>query len=217
MSSGENRTEHTHPHEGADTKVLDWREAIQDISALTPGNVVNGFNNLEEVDILTDNVGRWVRGQALPIFVLPAQYLTSRGRWIYEGWSAGARPPSQILKPRFAGQLRDIRLLVLDSNQRSKTISFPGLDVAITADLYSTGRGVLEKAFVYCGIGARALRSGNTRYPGPTTVYYGKLPLHSMDAISAALLGESTRTATEVARDSLWRVILMGSPGSGRR
>lgn len=195
----------------------DWREAAQNIGALEAGDVITGFQKIDDLDLFANNVGRFLKGHD-PDLNPPTEGLTSRGRWSYYGWHASARRPSDVIAPK-TGQLKNIKLVMLDDQWVDHTdgILTPDLikSFVIASDLYVTGVGIRGKVLKKCTISLSG--SGSSYGGGDTTARYKNLPGHNAEVAAEALLGESQHRSDEVIRNGLRHVFSAGLPGHGKR
>ncbi len=192
---------------------LDWHEAIKAPQNLAPGDIVIGFKDLTEVDVLAHNIGCALLHRRVP--EIPQFYYSK-----YLGWHGHAKPPSMAVRPEhFYGTLSDIGALILDDevvNAQHKGL-FPARGFIVTAAMHVTGKGIQGRFATQCIISTSvATDASGKKSPGLITARYKKLPGNSSEEAAQRILEDSNIAAHTVVLRGLARVFRGGLPGLGK-
>lgn len=197
-----------------DKRLIDWHEAAQAPYDLKAGNIVTGFQNLLEVDVLAHNIGlalkhpddRWHQMEYPTHKVCSTEYV---------GWLR-SQPPSTAIPPKhFLGKFSDIDVLILDDEivNAHRTSVFPKRGFIVSAAMRVSGKGIQGRLATACIIGTGVGRnSSGEKYPWLITATYKKLRGQSADEITRMILEDSNISARIVTIRGLGRVLQGGLP-----
>lgn len=209
-----NMPEHLTPNSEPVKRFIDWHEAAQAPYGLNAGDVVTGFSNLLDVDVLAHNIGRALHhpnyhGHQMEC---PTHKAHSTD---YVGWLR-SHPPSVAIPPKyFLGTFSDIGILMLDDEivNAHRISVFPKRGFIISAAMRVSGKGIQGRLATECIIGTGVGRnSSGEKHPWLITATYKELRGQSADEITRMILEESYISAHIVTIRGLSRVLQGGLP-----
>lgn len=211
-------------------RVLAWQDVASEArklrsgeKLLSAGSLVVGFENLLQVDALTDicmsvTADRCRRGW---IGFNPDNFtLSTKGHHTYMGWKDGLRHADEVMKPkRFFGTLINIEALLFDDITALETkgnseLSTNSLSYGIFANMHSTGQGVIGRVAKLVQVKSYLSANGYSLVP---SVSYSDLPTNTAEKAAMELQAKSIRTNHEVIARGLRLVYPAGLPGHGKK
>ncbi|HSX44321.1 MAG TPA: hypothetical protein VLE69_03435 [Candidatus Saccharimonadales bacterium] len=216
----------THEQTGSDEEkqvhIHDWHEAVADISGLRAGDVISGFGDMLEMDIFATAVGDWLASPVSRHYFDPKKdfSLANNGDRVYDGWRDRTRPPSVALKPpKFHGKLVNGIVVMLEDGSEVQRGAGAQTDMIISADMHSTGRGIIGKSVKLMTLSRPAVPGypPDSRYGKPISASYKKMPTDSAEKATLWLQREASTSSFLAIQKSLGKTILAGLPELGKR
>jgi hypothetical protein len=211
MSSIENL-----PGDGSEKVPIVWREVASSdtgLKSLRQGDIVTGFDSLEEIDIFADLIGHALRGEQWNSteLVLPRTHINDHtGKHYYAGWRASAQPPSLVMRPKsFTGQIVNPKVVMMNNeliDEFKKRV-----ELGLYAEKFARGLGIIGCVSKVCIISVAAngwkLINAGYRYT----------PNRAPDSPIGTIDLGSTSVIRELGLRGLQRVYSGGSSDSNRR
>ena len=203
---------------------IGWHKAIEAIDTLSTGTVIDGFEELEDVDIFATNLGLHLTtrppigsGWRQPVYTLPETHLTTKGRKRYEGWLDRSQAPSQVMAPKnFFGKFKNARAIMLED-------TLPYYDdrlaknFVLFAEMHSTGVGLRGHVAKHCQIGMMVNQQRRQAVPVGITASYRNLGKLSPEDIAETIIEDSSDIARRILVSGLKRAFSAGLPGTGKQ
>lgn len=192
---------------------IDWHDAVEFAGALMPGDVITGFADYYEVDLLAHNLARNLQGN--PPDLEPDMDLSAGGRLTFVGWRRDAMLPSVAIArslSRFTGTYdRDIRVVILPTPAvPDGARALPATSFLISATMDSTGRHDVGALVHQCTVKTYTLG----KYETPITTIENRT-LSSTLAQVERLRSESAFASYVVKAANVANAFQGGQPGTG--
>lgn len=198
---------------------VSWREAIKNTRTLRPGQVVEGFEDMDEVDIFADNLGRHLqsyRRNHNPDKPLETYLVGSTGKRVINGWLTGSHPPSDAIRPKnFLGTFKNPRVVMLRDGESNHGL--PTKNFIVFAEMHSSGVGFRGEVAKQCQIGTTVYRNSTPPAPGLVMAKYSAVKGKTPEAIADKIVSDSSETARKIMVNGLKHVLHGGLPGHGKK
>lgn len=204
--------------------VNDLNTSEQSLETLRAGDIVTNFHDVKDLDLFFVRMANFIGEKPHVIYEHkwrteePKPRLTNAGDKNYLGWHTPSTLPSNKMLPKnFYGKIINITVLFVEDFNHQKS-HMDGLNLVITADMVSTGRGKVGAISKLCNLRTvyPGTGHGNPYLKGCGSATYTNLPNDNAWAAAEFINKEAGLVAHNVVIAGLQYMISAGLPGSGK-